>query len=67
MKKKAGRPPKANKEINPQVQFGRRPQADVDLIDQAATKAGKNRAQWAWEVLLRAAKRQLESRGDGMH
>jgi hypothetical protein len=54
---KIGRPPKAVKEINPQVQFGRRPQADVDLVDAAAQAAGKSRAEWAWEILLRAAKR----------
>ena len=59
MKKKAGRPPKETKQINPQVQFGRRSQADVDLVDQAAAAAGQTRAQWAWDILLRAARRQL--------
>ena len=57
--KRIGRPPKAVKEINPQVQFGRRAQCDIDAIDAAAAAAVMSRAEWAWEVLLKAAKRQL--------
>lgn len=56
---KGGRPRKAIKETNPQIQFGRRPQADIDLVNAAAKKAGLTRAQWAWNILLKAAKRQL--------
>jgi len=59
---KLGRPPKEVKEINPQVQFGRRPQEDIDQVDAAAKLAGVSRAAWAWTVLLRAAKRQLASK-----
>jgi hypothetical protein len=54
--KRIGRPPKLVKQINPQVQFGRREQADIDAIDAAAAAAGMSRAEWAWEVLLEAAK-----------
>lgn len=57
-----GRPPKATREVNPQAQFGRRPQADIDLIDEAAAKAGKDRAAWAWEILLLAARRALRKK-----
>ena len=58
-KPKLGRPPKAVKEVNPQVQFGRRCQEDIDLIDAAAKAAGQNRASWAWDVLLREARQVL--------
>jgi hypothetical protein len=58
-KKKLGRPPKATKEINPQVQFGRHPQSEIDEIDAAARAANKTRAEWAWEKLLRAARREM--------
>lgn len=57
-KNKGGRPRKAVKEINPQVQIGRHPQDEIDLIDEAANEAGKTRSEWAWEKLLRAAKRE---------
>ena len=57
--KKLGRPPKppGSHQINPQIQFGRRCQADVDAVDAAAKAAGMGRAEWAWMVLLKAAKR----------
>ena len=58
--KKVGRPRKAVKEINRQVQFGRRPQEDIDLIDAAAEEAGMTRAEWAWSVLLPAARRRTK-------
>lgn len=55
-----GRPPKpaGEKYANPQVQIGRHPQEEIDLIDEAANAAGKTRSEWAWEKLLRAAKRE---------
>ncbi len=59
--KKRGRPPKAVKEVNPQVQIGRHPQDEIDLIDEAAKAAGSDRSNWAWPILLRAAKRQMRS------
>ncbi len=62
MKKKPvrGRPPKAVKEINPQVQVGRHPQSEIDEIDAAAGAAGKTRSDWAWPILLRAARRKAK-------
>lgn len=63
-KSKGGRPrkPAAERYVNPQVQFGRHPQEEIDLIDEAAKAAGKTRSAWAWKILLRAAKRQLRSK-----
>lgn len=55
---KGGRPRKVVKEINPQVQIGRHPQDEIDMIDETAKAAGKTRSEWAWEKLLRAAKRE---------
>lgn len=60
-KPRLGRPPKAVKEINPQVQIGRHPQDEIDMIDEAAKAAGADRSNWAWAILLRAAKRQMRS------
>ena len=61
MKKKAklGRPPKAVKEINPQVQIGRHPQEEIDLIDAAAKAKELTRSAWAWAILIRAARREV--------
>lgn len=56
-KKKAGRPPKKVKEINPVRQIGRWPDDQWDLIRNAATSSGLSVAEWAREILLRAAKR----------
>ena len=41
----------------PQIQFGRRSQEDIDLIDQAAYIAGQTRAGWVWPILIREAKK----------
>ena len=57
-KPRLGRPPKAVKEINPQVQIGRHPQDEIDLIDAAAKAKGLTRSAWAWAILMRAAKRE---------
>lgn len=58
---KRGRPrkPAGQKFRNVQAQFGRHPQEEVDLIDEAARMAGLTRSAWAWAVLMRAAKRKL--------
>jgi uncharacterized protein (DUF1778 family) len=62
--KRMGRPPKAQKEINPVRQIGRWPDDQWELIQTAAERSGKSVAQWAREILLRAAKRrQAERRG----
>jgi hypothetical protein len=53
-----GRPPKAHKEINPVRQIGRWPDDQWGLIQTAASNAGTSVAEWAREILLRAAKRQ---------
>ena len=57
-RKGAGRKPVSESAVNPQVQIGRHPQKEIDLIDEAAKAAGKSRSEWAWEKLLRAAKRE---------
>lgn len=54
-KKRIGRPPKAEKEINPQVQIGRHPQDEIDLIDAAARASELSRSEWAWPILIKAA------------
>lgn len=59
------RPKKAIKEINPQIQFGRRCAEDVALVDAAAEAEGKSRAAWAWETLLRAARKRLGQKKQG--
>lgn len=56
-RKGAGRKPASESATNPQVQIGRHPQEEIDAIDEAAKAAGKTRSEWAWEKLLRAAKR----------
>jgi hypothetical protein len=56
-KRKAGRPPKKVKEINPVRQIGRWPDDQWDLIRGAADRAGLSVAEWARAILLRAAKR----------
>jgi|GEM_PF-4577711 len=56
-RKGAGRKPSLESAINPQVQIGRHPQDEIDAIDKAAKAAGKTRSEWAWEKLLKAAKR----------
>jgi len=60
MTTKLGRPPKAIKETNPQVQIGRHPQDEIDLIKQAIERSGaKHLSEWGWPILLDAAKKQL--------
>jgi hypothetical protein len=54
---KVGRPRKKVKEINPVRQIGRWPDDQWELIRAAAERSGKNVAEWAREILLRAAKR----------
>jgi len=56
-RKGAGRKPSPESATNQQVQIGRHPQEEIDAIDEAAKAAGKTRSAWAWEKLLRAAKR----------
>ena len=41
----------------PQIQFGRRSQEDIDLIDQAASIEGQTRAGWVWPILIREARK----------
>lgn len=41
----------------PQIQFGRRLQEDIDLIDQAASIVGQTRVGWVWPILIREAKK----------
>jgi len=57
LRKGAGRKPARESAINPQVQIGRHPADEIDAIDEAAKAAGKTRSEWAWEKLLKAAKR----------
>jgi len=59
-KKPPGRPPKAEKEINPVRQIGRWPDDQWDLIREAAERADLSVAEWARRILLRAANRQLK-------
>ena len=59
-KKRLGRPPKATKEINPVRQVGRWPDDQWELIRQAADRSGLSVAEWARQILLRAAKRVLK-------
>jgi len=59
-KKLPGRPRKEHKEINPVRQIGRWPDDQWELIREAAKKAGVSVAEWAREILLRAAKRQVK-------
>jgi hypothetical protein len=59
-KKKAGRPPKAVKEINPVRQIGRWPDDQWELIREAAGLEGVSVAEWAREILLRAARRSVK-------
>ncbi len=59
-KKTIGRPPKAEKEINPVRQIGRWSDEQWDLIRRAAESADTSVAEWARGVLLRAAKRLLK-------
>jgi hypothetical protein len=56
-KKTIGRPPKAEKEINPVRQIGRWSDEQWDVIRKAAESVDKSVAEWARGVLLRAAKR----------
>lgn len=53
----AGRKKKAVSEQRPQIQFGRRSQEDIDLIDEAASIEGETRAGWVWPILIREAKK----------
>jgi hypothetical protein len=55
----AGRKKKLVNEVNPQVQIGRHPQEEIDLIDAAAKAKKQTRSQWAWGKLLRAAKKEV--------
>ncbi len=55
----AGRKRKLISEVNPQVQIGRHPQEEIDLIDAAARAQKQTRSQWAWGKLLRAAKKEV--------
>ena len=55
--KPVGRPRKKVKEINPVRQIGRWPDDQWELIRQAADSAGLSVAEWARDILLRAAKR----------
>jgi hypothetical protein len=59
-KKPLGRPPKAEKEINPVRQIGRWPDDQWGLIREAADNAGLSVAEWARDILLRAAKRRVK-------
>jgi hypothetical protein len=52
-----GRPPKKVKEINPVRQIGRWPDDQWELIREAAERSGVSVAEWARDILLRAAKR----------
>lgn len=52
-----GRPPKKVKEINPVRQVGRWPDEQWELIRRAAERSGVSVAEWARQILLRAAKR----------
>lgn len=56
-KRGPGRPKKAHKEINPVRQIGRWPDEQWELIQAAAGNAGTSVAEWAREILLRAANR----------
>jgi hypothetical protein len=55
--KPVGRPPKKVKEINPVRQIGRWPDDQWELIRAAAERKGISVAEWARDILLRAAKR----------
>jgi hypothetical protein len=59
-KKPVGRPPKKVKEINPVRQVGRWPEDQWELIREAADRSGVSVAEWAREILLRAAKRSVK-------
>ena len=58
---KMGRPPKSPEEkyVTPGRQFGRVADSEWKLLHDAAKKAGKPFTQWALEILLRNAKREL--------
>ena len=55
------RPPKPAHERyrTPARQLGRIPEDEWDTIQSAAAKAGKTLTEWAKEILLRNARRQL--------
>jgi len=55
--KPVGRPPKKVKEINPVRQIGRWPDDQWEIIRAAAERKGVSVAEWARDILLRAAKR----------
>jgi hypothetical protein len=59
----AGRKKKEKSEQLPQVQFGRRSQDDIDLIDKAASIEGETRAGWVWPILIREAKKTIRKAG----
>lgn len=54
---KIGRPPKATKEINKPRMIGRWRDDQWQEIRDAAERAGTSVAEWAREILLRAARR----------
>ena len=58
--RKVGRPRKAEKEINPVRQIGRWPDDQWELIRKAADNSGVSVAEWAREILLRAARRAVK-------
>lgn len=55
-KPRIGRPPKAQKEINPVRQVGRWTDEDWEAVRTAANNSDKSVAAWAREILLRAAR-----------
>lgn len=59
--RKRGRPKKSEGEKfeTPHRKLGRMADEDWSLIEQAAKKAGKSLTSWMSEILIRAAKRQL--------
>ncbi|MEO2017296.1 MAG: hypothetical protein ABGZ53_23310 [Fuerstiella sp.] len=63
-KRRIGRPPKppGEKYTTPQRQLGRVTDDDWDLLLTAAREAGKPFTQWAVQILLRNARRQLNQK-----
>ena len=61
-KRGRGRPPKPAEEryMTPSRQLGRVSDEDWQVLQDAASKSGKSFTQWAVEILLRNAKRQLD-------
>lgn len=61
----AGRKPSNEpSKIGTQVQFGRHPQEEIDLIDQAAAIEGETRSAWVWPILMREAKKAIKKAGE---